>query len=387
MGRPRNHLPSNEKFRLGSVEVPGLRRPGLRLLLRQQSPATFIECPAAVPGARGHPMPLCLCGGHRRRLELALAHLTPPQRPPCAVANAAAAGSRAMVTTPWTFSAFADEAGAPVEEQIDALVAAGMSYVDLRGVDGTSIVELPIDEARRVEAKLSAAGIRVCMFGSPIGKIDVTDDLQIDLGRLDHLAKLAPIFRTNKVRMFSYLNKTGMPADQFREVAVGRVRQLKERAAALGLALYHENEKDIFGEQLHNTKYLLEQLRDQDTFFGIFDFSNYNQAGDDVWENWLALRDLTDAMHLKDSDATGQHTPLGQGAGFCQRILNDAVSRGWSGPVVLEPHLKNSKAVCWLCLGVAHTPNMLISTGVLFNTWFCGGEGVLSDEEPPAARC
>jgi hypothetical protein len=42
MGRPRNHLPSNEKFRLGSVEVPGLRRPGLRLLLRQQSPATFL---------------------------------------------------------------------------------------------------------------------------------------------------------------------------------------------------------------------------------------------------------------------------------------------------------------------------------------------------------
>jgi hypothetical protein len=49
---------------------------------------------------------------------------------------------------------------------------------------------------------------------------------------------------------------------------------------------------------------------------------------------------MTDALHLKDSDETGQHTPLGQGAGDCQRILDDAVARGWSGPVTLEPHLK-----------------------------------------------
>ena len=39
---------------------------------------------------------------------------------------------------------------------------------------------------------------------------------------------------------------------------------------------------------------------------------------------------MTDALHLKDSDETGAHTPLGQGAGYCQRILNDAVARGWS---------------------------------------------------------
>lgn len=78
---------------------------------------------------------------------------------------------------------------------------------------------------------------------------------------------------------------------------------------------------------------------------GIFDASNFNQSGDDCWENWLALRDYTDAMHLKDSVDDGSHTPIGQGNGYYQKILADLVERGWSGPVVLEPHLQNSPAV------------------------------------------
>ena len=45
-----------------------------------------------------------------------------------------------------------------------------------------------------MRAKLDAAGISVCMFGSPIGKIDVTDDLEIDLEKLRHLGKLIPVF-------------------------------------------------------------------------------------------------------------------------------------------------------------------------------------------------
>jgi len=268
-----------------------------------------------------------------RRLEATFAHLCP------ATMDSVAA------TTMWTFSGFADEAGSSVEEQIDTLLAAGMTHVDLRGVGDYNITTLPADEAAEAQAKLSAAGISVCMFGSPIGKIDVTDDIQIDLNKLNHLATLVPIFGTNKVRMFSYHNKTGIPAADFRVAAVDRVKQLKEHAAMLGLALYHENEKGIFGERLDNTKYLLEELRDGETFFGIFDFSNFNQSGDDVWQNWLALRDLTDALHLKESDADGQHTPVGQGQCAVQQILDDCVARGWSGPVVLEPHLQNSKAV------------------------------------------
>ena len=43
--------------------------------------------------------------------------------------------------------------------------------------------------AEEVKSKMDAAGMRCCMFGSPIGKIDVTDDIEIDLDKLRHLAK------------------------------------------------------------------------------------------------------------------------------------------------------------------------------------------------------
>ena len=70
-----------------------------------------------------------------------------------------------------------------------------------------------------------------------------------------------------------------------------------------------------------------------------------NQCGEDVWDAWRALREHTDAFHLKDSDNKGHHTPLGRGNGNCQQIISDAVSRGWTGPVTLEPHLQNTPAV------------------------------------------
>jgi hypothetical protein len=143
-----------------------------------------------------------------------------------------------------------------------------MTHVDLRGVDEYNITTLPVDKAIDVQAKLAAAGMRVCMFGSPIGKIDVLDDLQIDLDKLTHLSLLVPIFGTNKVRMFSYHNKKDVSAKEFAALAIERVGKLKEHAKGLGLQLYHENEKGIFGERLAETLMLLKNLRDGKTFFG-----------------------------------------------------------------------------------------------------------------------
>lgn len=44
---------------------------------------------------------------------------------------------------------FADEAGGSLDEQIVALQAAGMSYIDIRGVDGFNITTLPVDQGAR----------------------------------------------------------------------------------------------------------------------------------------------------------------------------------------------------------------------------------------------
>ena len=245
----------------------------------------------------------------------------------------------------WTLSAFADEAGSGADDQVAALHRAGIKHVDLRKAEGHNVATLPMDLAERVKQKLDAGGITVAMFGSPLGKIDIADDGQSDLDKLDHLGKLADLFGCRDVRMFSYYNKHDAPKAKWQIESFDRMRRLRDHAGKLGLVLYHENEKGIFGDRCPEIELMAAELRDGNTFRLIFDFDNFNQSDDDVWDNWQRLHNVTDAFHLKDSNTDNQHVPVGQGNGQILRILTDAAERGWSGPLSLEPHLKRSQAV------------------------------------------
>jgi len=249
------------------------------------------------------------------------------------------------MSTQWNLSAFADEAGPTIEEQIAALQRAGLTYIDVRGLGEFNVSNLPLDVAKNAAEQLAAAGITVGMLGSPLGKIDIADDFETDLERLRHIAQLAPIFNCNAVRIFSYYNKTEKPYDEWKNESLRRLGALKEEAKKLGLVLYHENERHIFGDRCNEILEIANALRDGETFRLIFDFDNYNQSGDDVWENWQQLKNVTDAFHLKDSTKENQHVPIGQGAGHAREILGDAAQSGWNGPVSLEPHLAHSDAV------------------------------------------
>jgi sugar phosphate isomerase/epimerase len=156
---------------------------------------------------------------------------------------------------------------------------------------------------------------------------------------------MSGVFKTKAVRMFSYFNKHKAPQEEWAAKACERLGRLKKLAAELSLVLYHENESDIYGEHLDEVARIRDEFRDGKVFRMIFDFDNYNRGHDDVWQNWLALRDTTDAIHLKDSDKQGFHVPCGEGNGRVREILADAVARKWNGPLTLEPHLLHSKAV------------------------------------------
>ena len=110
------------------------------------------------------------------------------------------------------------------------------------------------------------------------------------------------------------------------------------------IKFHFQNERHIYGDLCVDVLEIA-RLRNKDTFRLIFDFDNYNQSGEDVWDNWTKLRDVTDAIHLKDSTETNEHVPAGQGNGRIREILTDAVARGWNGPVIVEPHLSHSGAV------------------------------------------
>ena len=243
----------------------------------------------------------------------------------------------------WTLSAFADEAADSAADQIAALTQAKIDHVDLRSVDGINIVELPVDHASQVKQMLDAAGIKVGMYGSPIGKTDIADEVAIELGRLDHLGKMLEVFGATNVRIFSFYNKAGLPRDQWKAQSFEKLTKLRERAAELGLVLYHENETEVYGDHPDQIVELAE-LRN-DSFKLIYDFANYQRTGAEPWANWQRLKPTTDALHFKDQKKSGDHVPIGKGDTMANEIMADAVKSGWSGPCTLEPHLYMSDAV------------------------------------------
>lgn len=236
-----------------------------------------------------------------------------------------------------TISAFADEAASGLADQIKALQKAELSAIDIRSLDGYGITDLPLDHAEKVRAELDAAGIRVHMFGSPIGKTEVTDDPSLELGRLEHLAKLKPILGCSAVRMFSFFNRTELPTAQWAKAALDRLRQIKDRAGELGLVLYHENETHVFGDPIEHVLQIAE-LRG-DSFKLIYDFANFIRTGTPGWETWRQHREVADAFHFKDQLLDGTHVPMGQGDTDALAIVRDALQMGLRLPVTVEPHL------------------------------------------------
>ena len=262
----------------------------------------------------------------------------------------------------WQLSTYPDEGGGTCAQQIAGLRQAGIKRLDIRMMDGFNISVMPPDHAKRVREQLDAAGISCAMFGSPIGKIDLADDFNIDLEKLRHLAALAPILNCRVVRIFSYFNrKAAAPYEEYRKEALRRLRELKTAARDLGLILYHENETAVFGDRAEEVLIIVNELRDtpstatngnaSQTFRTIFDFGNFNAGRENVWNNWVKLRDFTDAIHLKDSLWTAgdkseiHYVPAGQGGCFVREILADGVKRRFSGPISIESHLAQSAAV------------------------------------------
>ena len=75
-----------------------------------------------------------------------------------------------LIAFVFPLSAFADEASKQVLEQIEVLRKNGISLIELRGVDGTSVARLTNEQAIEARRKLDDAGIKLSSMGSPYGK-------------------------------------------------------------------------------------------------------------------------------------------------------------------------------------------------------------------------
>ena len=228
-------------------------------------------------------------------------------------------------------SAFADEAGVMLQDQIDGLLKNNIHMLEIRTVDGVNIADISEEDAKKYAKMLSDAGIKVWSIGSPLGKVDIDGDFDFEeyMKTVHHIYKLAHIFDTKLIRMFSFYK-----AKNDEDRVVEYLTRMVNDAEKEGLVLCHENEACIFGETAEEIEILLRRVPGLEV---VFDFCNFVLARQDMDYAMDALLDKTCYFHLKDAvGATEKIVPAGYGDG----LIPEAIARLDRDTVFsLEPHL------------------------------------------------
>ena len=233
--------------------------------------------------------------------------------------------------------AFADEASARIDLQIEALRRNGLQGLEIRNVDGENVSAISLTKAREVRAKLEDAGLITWSIGSPLGKIDIEkDDFEAHLDALRHTLEVAEVLGAKNIRMFSFFIPAGKDPAGYRNEVLDRLHRMVEVSAGSGIALCHENEKGIYGD---NAARCLEVLTEVPELHGVFDPANFVQCGQDTLEAWALLKDRIHYMHIKDAlFADSSVVPAGKGDGHVKEVLDAFLARG-GADLTVEPHL------------------------------------------------
>jgi len=246
-----------------------------------------------------------------------------------------------------TISGIADEAGKDIGTQIRAHQELGWGAMELRLVDGKNVAgELSDHEFDHVCAELEAADMKVTSFASRIANwsrhihddfaADV-EDLRISIPRMQRL-------KVPYIRIMSWKGD-GAADDEWRRIAIERLRELSKMAEDGGIFLAHENCTGWGGLSAQHMVELKEAV-DSPNFLLLYDIGNAVTHGKEAEEFFRGIRGHFSYVHVKDAKkpakAGAEATPVYCGEGdanlvsILRRII---VEDGYDGVVAIEPHV------------------------------------------------
>ena len=234
-------------------------------------------------------------------------------------------------------SAFADEAGSTLEDQIAALKRNDITYIEPRNINGKPILKLTNEELAEVKAQLDANGIKVNSLGSPIGKYPINEPFEIHLNDFMRAIEVCKLLGTDKMRMFSFFVEQS-ELEKYRDEVIYRLTEMTKIANEHGILLCHENESDIYGQNPAEMRDLMLNVPD---LYGIFDPANYRMNNCDVIDGINATLINLAYLHIKDAIYESQIiVSAGDGEGKIAEVI-DMVNEHTDKPIylTLEPHL------------------------------------------------
>ncbi|NLP45477.1 MAG: sugar phosphate isomerase/epimerase [Epulopiscium sp.] len=239
----------------------------------------------------------------------------------------------------FVLSAFADEIDSDLKLQMDTLEKHQICHIEMRGVNGKNITEHSLQEVKKIKKQLDDRGFRISAIGSPIGKIQITDDFSSHLDLFKHTLEIADILEAPFIRMFSFYMPKGKKTELYKDEVLERWYQFLKAAKGTDIILLHENEKEIYGDIPERCLELVNNMNSSQMKL-IFDPANFIQCDVDTIEAYELLKEEVIYFHIKDANyADHQVVPVGYGDGQVQQILTKAYQNGFKGFLSLEPHL------------------------------------------------
>jgi len=253
----------------------------------------------------------------------------------------------------------ADEAGAPLDVQIQAHQDLGWDSIESRGVefDGVkgNLHEIPDAVFEKVVARLEEKNMKVSGFGSLIGNWakKITDDFGITEAEISRAIPRMQRLDAKLIRVMSYAvckDEAGKDVEeQFADERIKRMREINKRFAEAGITVLHENCMNWGGMSPTYVQRMAEAVPGMkwvfDTGNPVFiDDRDKPGSKQDAWEMYQAVKPFMAHVHVKDgrwvkekNDA--EYTYPGEGEGQTERIMKDLVDTGYNGYISIEPHV------------------------------------------------
>lgn len=245
--------------------------------------------------------------------------------------------------TTWTLSGFGDEVDPDPRIQIAVLKALGARHIEVRSAWGINVVDLDDERLAELAALVKQQEMTVSAVASPIGKVDVALDAELEVARLRRVIRVAHALETPNIRVFSFFRGEGVSVESTRDGVMMRMRLLADEAEKERVVLLHENEKAIYGDIPERVLDLVESVASPALRLA-WDNANFVQVGVRPFtDGYALLRPYLDYLQVKDAIAeTGTVVPAGEGDGELRETLTALRDDGYDGYASLEPHLSEA---------------------------------------------
>ena len=236
-------------------------------------------------------------------------------------------------------SAFSDEYADGLVEQCKALNDFGISYMEMRGVNGKNVSTLTKAEILEAKRTLLDYGIKVSSIGSPLGKIKIDGDLKGHLETAKRVFETANELGAKYIRMFSFYLPEGKTREECKGQVFDELEKLLLLADSYGVTLCHENEALIYGESPEKCLELVEYFDGK--LKCVFDMGNFVLDGYNPMDAYKLLEKHVEYFHIKDALYAGAIVPAGKGEAQIKEIMDTYKASGKKDTfITLEPHLQ-----------------------------------------------